>query len=113
MKTYLFIGLVLFLIIIGCATKRAEPLRIKRDLIGQTMGGKEKSWKFQSVDQIKDFVIKDKINRGDEEIYVVCMVLHDDRVKDVYQSDARIIYKLEDGQWKIKSVGLLDIKKIN
>ena len=106
MKRILLISL-LFVLLTNCATNRqlSEVDRIKCDLIGQTMGGREKSWKFQSVEQIKDFKINRTIDDGENKIYIVSMLLHDNRVSESYNTDAKITYE----KGKLKSVGLLYI----
>ena len=39
-----------------------DAQQMKADLVGQTMGGRETAWKFQSVDQIKSL----KVEKQDE-----------------------------------------------
>ena len=96
----------------GCTTSQSETDQIKHDLIGQTMGGRESSWKFQSVDQIKKFTINKTFNDAYIKSYTISMTLHDDRVLPFYDTDAIIGYEKVDNQWKIKYVGLLKIVQL-
>lgn len=109
MKTITLLFLIAFLC--GCVHMRTETEQVKYDLIGQTTGGREKAWKFQSVDQIKKINIDKTIIDGKSKIQIVSMTLHDDRVRESYDATVKITYKCVDNSWKIKSVGLLYIKQ--
>jgi hypothetical protein len=114
MKIMSILALALLTVGIGLtnAQQPAEVDQLKSDLIGQTMGGREKSWAFQSVDQIKELVI---LNRGEDEqnrVYSITLVLQDPRVPGKYKAEAQVVYEKVDTQSKIKSVGLVSLIKI-
>ncbi len=48
----------------------SEVDQLKSDLVGQIMGGREKCWKFQSIDQIKELVIKNKTEDAQKRVYI-------------------------------------------
>lgn len=103
---YLVAGAI-FCLAVGCANIKptSEVDKIKRDLIGQTMGGREKAWKFQSPEQIRDL----KILSRDGDTITVSMVLHDDRTTKFFQANAILTYR----NGKLISVGELFIRQIN
>ena len=76
------------------------------------MGGREKCWKFQSVEQIKELVVKDKTEDSRKRVYTVALQLQAGKVSAKYSADARIEYTKTAGGWKIKQVGLLSLRKI-
>ncbi len=86
----------------------AESDELKSDLVGQCMGGREKCWKFQSVDQIKKLVIKNKTKR----VYTLALELQAANATGKYAAEARVEYTKTGTVWKIKQVGLLSLKKI-
>ena len=90
----------------------AETDQLKSDLVGQCMGGREKCWKFQSVDQIKELVIKNKTEDARKRVYTVTLQLQAANVNDKYEAEARVEYTKAGNAWKIKQVGLLSMKKI-
>ena len=90
----------------------AELGQLKSDLVGQCMGGREKCWKFQSVDQIKELAIKNKTEDARKRVYTVTMQLQAANNNAKYSAEARIEYTKTGGAWKIKQVGLLSMKKV-
>ncbi len=76
--------------------------KIKSDLIGQTAITQYGMWQFGSLNEIKRFTIKDKkITNGILE-YTIEMGLSDGHI--VHVATATVIYKLENGLWKIFGV---------
>ena len=90
----------------------SESDQLKSDLVGQCMGGREKCWKFQSVDQIKELVIKNKTEDARKRVYTVALQLQATSAKDKYAAEARVEYTKAGNAWKIKQVGLLSMKKV-
>ena len=90
----------------------AEVSRLKSDLIGQTMGGREGCWKFRSPDQIKELTIKDKTEEAQQRIYTIALQLQAAEGAAKYTADARVTYAKTREAWKIQSVGLLSLKKM-
>ncbi len=94
------------------ANDSVEASRLKSDLIGQTMGGREGCWKFQSPDQIKELTIKDKTEEAQQRIYTITLQLQARKGGAKYTADARVTYAKTGEAWKIQSVGLLSLKKM-
>src|SRR5213592_1965064 len=90
----------------------AESDQLKSDLVGQCMGGREKCWKFQSVDQIKELVIKNKTEDAQKRVYTIALQLQAANATGKYAAEARVEYTKAGTGWKIKQVGLLSLKKI-
>jgi len=109
MKPILLMFLALTLVL-GAAA--AEVDQLKSDLIGQSMGGREKCWKFQSVDQIKELVIKQKTENAQKRVYTVALQLQASKASGKYAAEARVVYTKTDAGWKLKDVGLLSLQKM-
>jgi len=90
----------------------SEVEQLKADLIGQTMGGREKSWKFQSPEQIKELVIKTKTEDAQKRVYAISLKLQATNSTAKYQAEARVEYAKAAEAFKIKHVGLLSLSKI-
>ena len=90
----------------------SEVDQLKADLIGHTMGGREKSWKFQSPDQIKDLVIRSRREDQQSRVYTIGLKLQAAQTGEKYAAEARVEYSKASTGDKIKSVGLLSLKKI-
>jgi|SRR3954468_16777183 len=90
----------------------SEVDQLKNDLVGQTMGGREKSWKFQSADQIKELVIKNKAESGQKRVYTIGLQLEAAPSTGRYTAEARVEYEKAVTGWKIKHVGLLSLRKL-
>ena len=93
-------------------TLAAETDRLKSDLVGQTMGGREKAWKFQSIDQIKELVIKNKTEDAQKQVYNIALKLQATNDSAKYSAEARVEYTNAISGWRIKHVGLLSLKKV-
>src|SRR5437899_2667542 len=93
-------------------TRAAESDQLKSDLVGQCMGGREKCWRFQSVDQIKELVIKNKTEDAQKRVYTVALQLKAANANAKYAAEARVEYTKAGSVWKIKQVGLLSMKKV-
>ena len=94
------------------AAQTSEAERMKSELVGHTMGGREKSWKFQSVDQIKELEIKNKTEDAEKLVCTVSMTLQAGSTAEKYAAEARVEYVKTGNQWKVKQVGLLSLAKI-
>lgn len=90
----------------------ADVSRLKSELIGWTMGGREQCWKFRSADQIKELVILDQTDAAQKRVYTVALQLQAPEGAGKYAADARITYARTGEAWKIQSVGLLRLKKM-
>ena len=86
--------------------------QLKSDLVGQCMGGREKCWKFQSADQIKKLVIKNKSEEAQKRVYTLALELQAANANGKYAAEARVEYTKAGTVWTIKQVGLLSLKKI-
>ena len=91
----------------------AESDQLKSDLVGQCMGGREKCWKFQSTDQIKELVIKNKNEDAQKRVYTIALKLQAANSAGKYAAEARVEYARTKTGWNIKQVGLLSMKKID
>ena len=113
MKIMSSLILIILTVTIGFtnAERPLEADQCKLDLIGQTMGGREKCWKFQSVNQIKELVIQNKGEDGQKRVYSISLILQDPRVPGKYKAEAQVVYEKVGRQWKIKQVGLISIVK--
>jgi len=89
----------------------SEADQLKSDLVGQCMGGREKCWKFQSLDQIKELVVKDKTEDSQKRVYTVALQLQAAKGSGKYAAEARVEYVKTAAGWKVKQVGLLSLKK--
>ena len=90
----------------------AESDQLKSDLVGQCMGGREKCWRFQSADQIKKLVIKNKTEDAKKRVYTIELELQAANANGKYAAEARVEYTKTGTVWTIKQVGLLSLKKI-
>ena len=106
----------LLMLIVATALARptlaAEADRLKSDLVGQVMGGRERCWKFQSVDQIKELVIKNKTEDAQKQVYNIALKLQAANDSAKYSAEARVEYTNAISGWRIKHVGLLSLKKV-
>jgi hypothetical protein len=95
---------------VGAQTPEIDQL--KADLVGQTMGGRERCWKFQSVGQIQELAIKDKTEDTQRRVYVVALRLQAAPATEKYAAEARVEYAKTAGGWSLKQVGLLSLAKM-
>lgn len=91
----------------------SEVDQLKSDLVGQSMGGREKCWKFQSIDQIKELVIKNKTEVAQKRVYTLALQLQAANARGKYAADARVEYVKAGASWKIRQVGLLSLRKVD
>ena len=96
----------------GALTLTAQTSEVRSDLVGCTMGGREKCWKFQSADQIKELVIKDKTESAQKRVCTVALKLQAGSTTGKYAAEARVEYEKIGTEWKVKQVGLLSLAKI-
>lgn len=89
------------------------PEQIKRDLVGQAMGGRAKAWKFQSVDQIRRLTILEQTLDDEKLETVIDLILKDPRVDDSFQARAKVHYERKDSGYTIQYVGLLSMQKMD
>lgn len=99
-------------LLMGFAAQLSEADMIKADLIGKRMGGREKAWKFQSPEQIKELTINNKSEEAQKKVYEITLKLQDPRVPGVYEAKARVEYLKVDSEWQLKVVGLEEMKKV-
>src|SRR5262245_58401399 len=85
--------------------------QLKADLIGQCMGGREKCWKFQSPDQIKELVIKSRNETPETLVCTIALQLQANDQAPRYAAEARVEYAKVGIGWKIKNVGLLSLAR--
>lgn len=86
--------------------------QMKSDLLGQTMGGRHRCWKFQSIDQIKNLTIKDKTEAADQCRCTIALELQATNAPAQYAAQARVEYTKTSAGWKLDHVGLLSLKKM-
>ena len=90
----------------------AESEQLKSDLVGQCMGGREKCWKFQSADQIKELVIKEKTEDAQKRVCTIALKLQAGSTTAKYNAEARVEYIKTGTTWKIKQIGLMSLAKV-
>src|SRR6266542_2464529 len=115
-RTMKFISLLTTITVAGWLAlpmQAAEADQLKSDLVGQCMGGREKCWKFQSADQIKKLVIKNKTEDAQKRVYTLALELQAATAPGKYAADARVEYVKAGASWKIKQVGLLSLRKVD
>ena len=110
MKHFLFTLIMASTLVLSMPAAETDQLRA--DLVGQSMGGREKSWKFQSVDQIKDLAIKNKTEDAQKRVYHIALKLQATRDSAKYSAEARVEYVKTPAGWQIKQVGLLSLTKM-
>src|SRR2546428_9932237 len=91
---------------LALSVRASEVDQLKSDLIGQCMGGREKCWKFQSVEQIKELTIKGKTEDSQKRVYTIALQLQAGKTSGKYAAEARVEYGKAAAGWKIKQVGL-------
>src|SRR6059036_3623748 len=87
---------------LALSVRASEVDQLKSDLIGQCMGGREKCWKFQSVDQIKALTIQKKTEDSRKRVYTIALQLQAAKAGGKYSADARVEYTKAATGWKIK-----------
>jgi hypothetical protein len=112
MKTFGFV-MVLWLfgtVALWAQTPTADQL--KSGLIGHTMGGRYRCWKFQSIDQIKELTIKGKTEKADQCTYLVALRLQATNSPATYAAQALVACTNTLKGWTVDHVGLLSLQKI-
>ena len=112
MKNLIFAPITSMTAVSGQPDPAAEVQQLKANLIGQTMGGREKTWKFQSLEQIRDLVITHKAEAGPLRLYSITLELQDPRVTGKYRAQAQVRYEKVDTRWAIESVRLTSMTKL-
>ena|SRR5213596_324071 len=102
----------LLMVALALSAQASEADQLKADLIGQSMGGREKCWKFQSLDQIKELTIQHKTENPQTRVYTISLQLQAAKSSGKYSAEARVEYRKTAQGWKIKQVGLLSLAKI-
>jgi hypothetical protein len=92
--------------------RAADEEQLKSGLMGHTMGGREKSWKFQSRDQIKELWIKGKTEEPQRCVYTIKLRLQCTETGCKYIAEARVECAKADTGLKVSQVGLLSIEKM-
>jgi hypothetical protein len=91
--------------------RAADEEQLKSGLIGHTMGGRERSWKFQSPNQIKELRIKGKTEGAQRCVYTVSLRLQCTDTGCKYVAEARVECAKADTGLKVNQVGLLSLAK--
>ena len=109
----LFLSLTMLTATALALSLRASELeQMKSDLTGQTMGGREKCWKFRSPEHIKELIIRDQFEDSQKRVYTIKLQLEADKACGRYAAEARVKYFKTATGWKIKQVGLLSLAKV-
>jgi len=98
--------------VLALSLRASEVDQLKSDLIGQCMGGREKCWKFQSRDQIKELKVKNKAEDSRKRVYTVALQLQASKTSGTYAAEARVEYVKTGTRWTIRQVGLLSLAKM-
>src|SRR5437870_8555459 len=98
--------------IIALGAQASEVDQLKSDLIGQCMGGREKCWKFQSRDQIRELAIKQKNEDSQRRVYTIALQLQATKASPKYAAEARVEDAKTVAGWKIEQEGLLSLKQV-
>jgi len=110
MKTFkkLTVLLLAMFLLFSCGyfAKTPDENQIKSDLIGQTMkfSNTFSIEKFTSLNNFKEFIIKNKSEQGDIIEFDISMI-YEDTVNGTTDSiEAKIVYKKSDSKWNIVSI---------
>src|SRR5437899_6840004 len=106
MKTYLSLTGLLLAGVLTLSAQTPTAEQMKSDLIGQTMGGRQRCWKFQSTDQIMQLTIKDKTDNAHQCICTIALLLQATNAPAKYAAEARVEYTKTAAGWKLNQVGL-------
>ena len=90
---------------------KKEIKQLQADLLGHSMGGREKCWAFQTPKQIQRLVIDDRRDVGNLRLYDVSLTLSDQRCGDVFDAKARLTYEKVRSRWELRTVGLLSLER--
>ncbi len=86
--------------------------QIKSQLLGHTMGGRHRSWRFQSLDQIKELTIVAQTQTARQLVCVIALRLQATNAPSEFRAEARVVLTKTNAGWKLQHVGLLSLKKI-
>jgi hypothetical protein len=98
---------------LALSLQASEVDQLKADLVGQCMGGREKCWRFQSANQIKELVIKHKTEDAQKRVYTLALKLQASKTSATYAAEARVEYAKAGARWIFRQVGLLSIRKVD
>ena len=98
--------------LLALAAAEGEADQLKSDLIGHSMGGREKCWKFQSVEQIRELAIQTRSEESHRRVYTVSLRLQANQTSPLYAAQARVEYTNTTHGWQIQQVGLLSLAKL-
>ncbi len=96
-------------VVLTTAAQSEEIEQLKTDLIGHTMGGRDKCWKFQSASQIRELTIKNKTENEKNLVYSIHLKLQDSRIPWKYDAEAQVVCEKVNAQRKIRSLGLISL----
>ncbi len=95
---------------LSAQTPTAE--QIKSQLIGQTMGGRQRCWKFQSAEQIKELTLTATTEDARRCVCIIALRLQATNSPAQYMAQARVQYTRTAAGWSFNHVGLLSLKMI-
>lgn len=90
----------------------AEVERLCGDLLGHTMGGRERCWKFQARAQIKELLVKRASEDAQQRVYEVALKLQAAPGAPLYAAEARLEYRRQGAAWNLAEVGLLKLARL-
>jgi len=99
--------------VLAFAAPVSEVEQLKKDLVGHTIGGREKCWKFQSTEQIKDLVIASKTEDEQKRVITISLNLKASQTGALYRAEAQVEYAKSGQKWRVKHVGLLSLARTN
>ena len=112
MKTFSWVMAVWLAGAAALAAQTPTAEQIKSQLIGHTMGGRHRCWKFQSLDQIKELTIKDTTENARQLVCIIALRLQADNAPAQFAAEARVEYTKTLAGWTFNHVGLLSLEKI-
>jgi hypothetical protein len=104
--------LVLVFMFPTASARAGDVENISRDLVGHSMGGRARCWRFQSETQIRGLVVLDQTHSGEQRSYTIRCTLRDPRVRQPYEAKAIVRYRRIDSEWRVESVGLISMVKV-
>ncbi len=111
MKRWLYVTAVLLAGVWELSAQTPTAAQMKLDLVGHTMGGRQRCWKFQSTDQIKALTIKNEAATPSQCICIVALHLQATKAPAQYSAEARVAYTKTAAGWRLDHVGLLSLEK--
>ena len=112
MKFLFFLPAFLLASALALCAQTPTATQMTSDLVGHTMGGRLRCWKFQSIDQIKQLSIEHKDYNARQCTCTIGLLLQATNAPAKYSAEARVHYTKTDAGWKLDQVGLLSLKKI-